>query len=71
MFMTKFFNKIIKPYFWPIFPIFGVKNFFQKIWLCQAQLQMGFKKLSKNYWFNSKNNARMKKWMDGQADPIL
>ena len=27
---------ITKNYFWPIFPIFEVKKFFQKIWLCHA-----------------------------------
>ena len=28
--MTKFFFKFKKPYFWPISPIFGTKNFFPK-----------------------------------------
>ena len=29
-------------HFWPIFPIFGAKNFLRKIRLCHAQLHMGF-----------------------------
>ena len=28
--MSKFSNKFKKPYFWPIFPIFGIKFFFSK-----------------------------------------
>ena len=35
--MTKFSNKFKKNYFWPIFPIFGAKMFFQKIWFSHAQ----------------------------------
>ena len=28
--MAKFSNKFKKPYFWPVFPIFGEKHFFSK-----------------------------------------
>ena len=44
--MTKFLNKFKKVDFWPNlspFPPFsGQKHFFKNIWLCHAQLEMGF-----------------------------
>ena len=40
----KIFKKTKKTltHFWSIFPILGAKQIFWKIWLCHAQLYMGF-----------------------------
>ena len=61
--------------FWSIFLIFGAKNSFQKIWLCHAQLHMGFqhhakiqKKLMIQFQENAQTDGRTDEQKDGLKD---
>ena len=69
--MTKFSNKSKKPYFWLIFPIFGIKNIYKKIWLCHAQQHMGLKHhadFQKKLMRLSQENFRTERRKDGRTD---
>ena len=67
--MTKFFFKF-KKNFLPIPSILGAKKFFQKIWLCHAQLDMGFylapRQIQRNLVIQSQEknqaNGRTERW---------
>ena len=71
--MTKFFNKLKKPYFDPFdqfLPIYGAKKVFQKIWLCHGHLHIGpptpLKKLQKKLMSQSKKTSgRAKEQKEG------
>ena len=74
--MCKFPNKFRKPCFWPILGPFSQflrqKIFSWKIWLCYAQLHMGFQnhaKIQKKLMYNSKKTPRQTEgWTeDGQT----
>ena len=74
--MTKFFNIFKKNpflvHFWPIFPVFGAKKFFQKTRLCHAQLHMVFQqhaKIQKKLRIQFQENARTEdRRTDGRTD---
>ena len=70
--MTKFSNKSKKPYFWLIFPIFGIKTFFKQIGLCHAQQHMSLwhhAEFQKKFIRQSQENIQIERWKDGLTDP--
>ena len=64
--MTKFFSKLKKTYFWPIFPIFGAKNFFPENPALLCTTSYWFLPLCKNLEKN--NHTITRKHPDRQKD---
>ena len=75
--MTKFFNIFKKPCFWPIFPIFGAKNFFLENPALSRTTSYGFLASCQNLEKTNDKiprkhpDRRKDKGMQGQTDPIL
>ena len=83
--MTKLSNKLKKPCFCPIFPIFGAKKFFPKNPALSRTTSHGILAPCQNLekvndtiprkcpdkWKDGRTDRRMEGWMEGRTDPIL
>ena len=67
--MTQFPNKFKKPYFWPIFPIFGAKNIFLENLALSCTTSYGFLATCQNLEKvnDTIQRKRLERWKDGQT----